>query len=185
MQLDDEPDYPRGFLLATSAVTPPDSFERGPALPNFWIHPWTSVGVAQEGTLVVAVIGVCVPTFESPVERAPEYLLGRLQQNEESLLAALSDFVGRYAVIFGSVGHLKIVNDAIGFLRSGTRDCRFTCTTGRRVTRGADRKLEAPSTPRFSGEPDPIRPNESIDPQYLSGPRAILRSPILAVQISA
>lgn len=112
MQLDDEPDYPRGFLLATSAVTPPDSFEPGPALPNFWIHPWTSVGVAQAGTLVVAVIGICVPTFESPVERAPEYLLGRLQQNEESLLAALSDFAGRYAVIFGSVGHLKIVNDA-------------------------------------------------------------------------
>lgn len=112
MRLDDEPDYPRGFLLATSTVTPPDNFEPGPVLPNFWIHPWTSVGVAQDGKLLVAVIGICVPTVEPPGEGVPEYLLGRLQQNEDALLAALSDFAGRYAVIFGRVGHLKIVNDA-------------------------------------------------------------------------
>ncbi|WP_152345676.1 hypothetical protein [Brevibacterium sp. CFH 10365] len=112
MRLDDEPDYPRGFLLATSIVTPPGTFEPGPVLPNFWIHPWTSIDVAREGKLLVVVIGVCVPTFEPPIEGVPKYLLGRLQQKDDALLEALSDFAGRYAVIFGSVGHLKIVNDA-------------------------------------------------------------------------
>lgn len=112
MQLDDVPEYPRGFLFAASSVVPPSSFVPGPALPNFWIHPWASADVAQDGNLLVIIIGVCVPTCRPPAEGVPEYLLRRLRQNQDDFFEALSNFAGRYAVIFGSVGRLKIVNDA-------------------------------------------------------------------------
>lgn len=104
--------FPRGFLLSDHATEAPSAFIPGPLLPNFYVHPWTNVEAAGDHNLFVIMLGHCVPTRESLSPRPAAYLLECLGQGDSEFLRALEDFSGRYAIIFGSRGNIKVVNDA-------------------------------------------------------------------------
>lgn len=106
------PNFPRGFICSTRPVSVPATYIKGPILPNFYVHPWTSVHAAGDTGLFVIGIGHIVPTSLGPQQCSVDDLLGALQQSEASFLDLLSSYGGRHAVIFGSVGDIRIVNDA-------------------------------------------------------------------------
>ena len=105
------PRFPRGFLLADRPVDPPPTFVAGPILEHFYVHPWTRVEAAGDRDLFVIVLGHCVPTRLAP-EEPPAKLLACLQEGEETFLEALNTYSGRHAIIFGSAGNIRVVNDA-------------------------------------------------------------------------
>lgn len=105
------PRFPRGFVLSTAPVEVPDVFEPGPFLPNFFVHPWARVDTSGDADQFVIVIGTCVPVMGTDDHPAAT-LLAHLRDDESTLLAALSDYAGRYAVIFGSSDAPKILADA-------------------------------------------------------------------------
>lgn len=106
--------FPRGFLLSERPVEPPPTFIPGPVLPHFWVHPWTHVEHAGDQGLFVIVIGHAVPTAPEQSVDPASWLLSRLRESEAAFFAALSEYGGRHAVIFGAAGNLRIVNDAAG-----------------------------------------------------------------------
>jgi hypothetical protein len=118
------PRFPRGFLLSERPVDPPPGYEPGPLLEHFWVHPWTTVAHAGGQELFVIVIGHAVPTTPGLGEDPAGELVSKLRESEAVFFEALSEYSGRYAIIFGSVGDLKVVNDATG-MRSV-----FYATTG-------------------------------------------------------
>lgn len=56
------PLFPRGFLLSTHDVSMPPTYEPGPLLDNFYVHPWTQIETAGDSGLFVIVLGSCVST---------------------------------------------------------------------------------------------------------------------------
>lgn len=109
----DVPSFPRGFIFATSPVAAPESFDPGPLLPNFHVHPWLRVATAGDADLFVVVLGSCVPISGTDPSPATT-LLGKLRESESEFLRALDHFVGRHAIIYGSATAPKVVNDATG-----------------------------------------------------------------------
>lgn len=106
--------FTRGFILSMVPITPPVGFVRGPLLPNFFVHPWTSVEIAQDrdGKLVV-VIGTCVPVEELDSRKSvAQALLLTLQQGEDRMLQQLDTLAGRHAIVFGALEALKVATDA-------------------------------------------------------------------------
>lgn len=108
----DLPKFPRGFLLSDYPVEPPPTFVPGPLLENFYIHPWTNVEIAGNRDLFVIVIGHCVPTRQDQGNDPASSLLASFRDGEGEFLRSLDDYSGRHAIIFGSVGDIRIVNDA-------------------------------------------------------------------------
>lgn len=108
------PRFPRGFLLSEHPVSPPPTFIAGPILDNFYVHPWANIETAGDSNLFVIVIGHAVPTRSGQVQPPGELLLACLRDGESTFLAALDDYGGRYAIIFGSAGNIRVVNDATG-----------------------------------------------------------------------
>ena len=106
------PRFPRGFLLAEHSVHPPPGYLPGPLLENFYVHPWTHVECAGNTDLFVIVIGHLVPTTPGQGNDPAQCLLTALRDSETQFLAALSEYSGRHAVIFGSLGNIRVVNDA-------------------------------------------------------------------------
>lgn len=112
MPTNEIPNFPRGFLLSTKHVEPPPSFIAGPLLPNFFIHPSTSVDFSGDEDGFVISIGHLVPTRAEDSGRATGLLLESLRRGEGQFFRTLSTFGGRHAVIFGNVGNISVVNDA-------------------------------------------------------------------------
>src|SRR5699024_12254631 len=76
------------------------------------MHPWTNIETAGTTDLVVMILGHCVPTrTELPADTAT-HLLAQLQAGEGRFLQELADYGGRHAIIFGSKGNTRVVNDA-------------------------------------------------------------------------
>src|SRR5690625_612804 len=121
----DIPRFPRGFVLATRSVPAPAGFVPGPLLENFFTHPWASVEHAGDRDLFVIVIGRCVAidgTDETPVAAQ---LLSSLRRGVPEFLARTDYYGGRYAILFGSADHIRVVNDAtsmrsVFYTRDGT-----------------------------------------------------------------
>ena len=109
----DVPEFPRGFVLATRPVDVPASFEPGPLLPNFHVHPWLHVDTAGDTDQFVAILGTCVP-ISGTDDQPAETLLGKLRESEGEFLRALDHYVGRHAIIYGTATAPRVVNDATG-----------------------------------------------------------------------
>lgn len=108
------PRFPRGFLLSERPVDPPPTFVPGPLLPHFWVHPWTNVETAGDLELFVIILGHAVPTGPQQGSDAATALLSALEDGESAFFQAVSAYSGRHAIIFGSAGDLRVVNDATG-----------------------------------------------------------------------
>lgn len=108
----DVPSFPRGFLLADRPVKAPSSFEPGPLLANFYVHPWTLIEMAGDENLFVIVLGRCVPTLPNLGESPAQALLSALRHSGMELLRSLDDYSGRHAIIFGSQENVSVVTDA-------------------------------------------------------------------------
>lgn len=108
------PRFPRGFLLSEYPVEAPPTFVPGPILPNFYVHLWTHVETAGAPDLFVIILGHCVPTQAGQDSDVAAYLLRELHCSESSFLRALDHLGGRHAIVFGSVGNIRVVNDATG-----------------------------------------------------------------------
>lgn len=106
------PRFPRGFLLSERPVETPPTFVPGPILENFYVHPWTNVETAGDAGLFVIVLGHAVSTRAEDVGRPADHLLECLRRGECEFLQALDDYSGRHAIIFGSVGNIRVVTDA-------------------------------------------------------------------------
>src|SRR5690625_4762566 len=106
------PRFPRGFLLSERPVAVPSTFVPGPILENFYVHPWTNVETAGDRDLFVIVIGHCVPTRPEMTEEPADNLLAAFRAGEGAFFQALYDYSGRHAIIFGSRGDIRVVNDA-------------------------------------------------------------------------
>lgn len=108
----DVPHFPRGFVLSERPIEAPPTFVPGPILSNFYVHPWTHIETAGDAGLFVIILGHCVPTrTELPADTAT-HLLAQLQAGEGRFLQELADYGGRHAIIFGSKGNIRVVNDA-------------------------------------------------------------------------
>src|SRR5699024_3257914 len=70
------------------------------------------IDFAGDPRLFVIIIGHCVPTRTELSSEPADFLLHCLQQGEKPFYDALHEYAGRHAVIFGSKGNIKIVNDA-------------------------------------------------------------------------
>src|SRR5699024_6345083 len=92
----------------------PPTFVAGPILDNFYVHPWTHIETAGDASLFVIILGHCVPTRTELPEDTAVHLLSRLRDGEGCFLQALDDYGGRYVIIFGSSGNIRVVNDATG-----------------------------------------------------------------------
>src|SRR5699024_2488138 len=110
----DIPRFPRGFLLSERPVEAPPTFVAGPILPNFYVHLWAIVGTGREYNLFVILCDHDVPTRSEQVKQSAALLLASLRHGEGTFLATLDDYGGRYAIIFGSAGNIRVVNDATG-----------------------------------------------------------------------
>lgn len=108
------PRFPRGFLLSERPVEPPPTFVPGPILPNFYVHPWANIETAGDTNLFVIILGHAAPTRPEQVQSSAEHLLACLRDGEGTFLKALDDYGGRHAIIFGSFGNIRVVNDATG-----------------------------------------------------------------------
>lgn len=108
------PRFPRGFVLSERPVDPPPTFVPGPILPNFYVHPWANVETAGDPDLFVIILGHVVSTRSEQAQPAAEHLLACLRAGEGTFLKALDDYGGRHALIFGSAGDIRVVNDATG-----------------------------------------------------------------------
>lgn len=106
------PSFPRGFVLSNNRIEPPANFVPGPLLQNFHIHPWTHVQTAGCEKLFVIILGHSLSTRPEIDDAPAEHLLAALREGTGQLLRSLGDYSGRYAIIFGSIGDVKIVNDA-------------------------------------------------------------------------
>src|SRR5699024_494315 len=108
------PRFPRGFLLSERPVDSPPTFVAGPILPNFYVHPWANVETAGDANLFVIILGHAVPTKSEQAQPPAAHLLACLRDGEGTFLKALDDYGGRHAIIFGSSGNIRVVNDATG-----------------------------------------------------------------------
>src|SRR5690625_235052 len=108
------PRYPRGFILADSAIEPPPTFVAGPLLPNFYIHPWTTVETASEGDFFVVVIGHCVSISSGRGQLPARNLLSALRSGDDQFFEVLNNYSGRHAIIFGTPEDIRVLNDATG-----------------------------------------------------------------------
>lgn len=106
------PVFPRGFLLADRPLEPPPSYIAGPLLPNFHVHPWTSVKYAGNKERFVIVLGHCVPTHSETAHDPAYSLLENLRSSEGEFFRALNEYSGRHAIIFGNEGNISVINDA-------------------------------------------------------------------------
>lgn len=106
------PRFPRGFLFADTPVDSPPTFIPGPLLPNFWVHPWTNIEFAGSLHQFVVIIGHAIPTRPDQGHAPAANLLTSLEQGECAFFRALADYSGRHAIIFGSIGNIRVVNDA-------------------------------------------------------------------------
>lgn len=104
------PNFPRGFLFSATPISAPPAFIEGPLLPNFYVHPWTVVETAGDNELFVIGIGSLIPTHD--IENPVEELLAALKKSETTFFDLLSFYSGRYAVIYGALGDIRVVNDA-------------------------------------------------------------------------
>src|SRR5699024_4774906 len=131
----DVPHFPRGFVLSERPIEAPPTFVPGPILSNFYVHPWTHIETAGDAGLFVIILGHCVPTrTELPADTAT-HLLAQLQAGEGRFLQELADYGGRHAIIFGSKGNIRVVNDAVSVLCSRGWCGRVECPTCRTSTR--------------------------------------------------
>ncbi|MDN5685814.1 MAG: hypothetical protein L0G94_03905 [Brachybacterium sp.] len=110
---DDVPQFPRGFVLSMRPVDVPSSFEPGPLLSNFHVHPWLRVDLAGDADQFVAVLGICVRITGTDPDPAGT-LLERLRSSEEEFFRAIDDYAGRHAIIYGTATAPRVVNDATG-----------------------------------------------------------------------
>lgn len=106
------PHFPRGFLLSENPTKPPLGYIEGPILPNFYVHPWTNVEVAGDEHSFVIIIGHSLTIGSDLDGSAANHLLKAFQTGEGHFFRELDYFSGRYAILFGSTGNIKIVNDA-------------------------------------------------------------------------
>lgn len=106
------PRFPRGFLLSEHVVEAPSGYVPGPLLQNFYVHPWTQVECAGDRDLFVVVIGHLVRTKTQQGDDPVQELLAALRDSEHQFLEALGGYSGRHAIIFGSAGNIRVVNDA-------------------------------------------------------------------------
>src|SRR5699024_4117908 len=110
----DVPQFPRGFLLSERPVEVPPTFVTGPILEHFYVHPWAHVEAAGDASLFVIILGHCVPTRTEQPDETAAHLLARLRDGESCFLQELDEYGGRHAIIFGSSGNIRVVNDATG-----------------------------------------------------------------------
>src|SRR5699024_11297791 len=114
----DVPLFPRGFGLSERPIAAPPTFVPCPMLSNFYVHPWTHIETAGDAGLCVIILGHCVPTRTELPADAATHLLAQLQAGEGRFLQELADYGGRHAIIFGSKGNSRVVNDAVSVLCS-------------------------------------------------------------------
>lgn len=105
--------YPRGFLLCDSIDDVPSGFVPGPILDNFFVDPLLEIGSEQdcESGKFVMILGACT-MLEYSKQSLVSILLGRLIEGEEKFYEAIDWLVGRYTILFGSKGQVKVVCDA-------------------------------------------------------------------------
>ena len=90
----------------------PSGYVAGPLLENFYVHTWTNIKYAGDSSLFVIIVGHCIPTQGNQTEKPVADLLAALRQGESYFLYSLGFYTGRHAIIFGSVGDVRVVNDA-------------------------------------------------------------------------
>ncbi|MGO1942110.1 MAG: asparagine synthase-related protein [Yaniella sp.] len=107
--------FARGFLLNTLNGYAPKGFAPGPLLPGLSVEP--SAGIEWVGSFYekfIIIIGTCVETGvpTSAGTRVAGHLLRALEESEAKFYEVLSNYAGRYALIYGDQNTIKVVNDA-------------------------------------------------------------------------
>lgn len=103
--------YLRGFLLNSLNGNCPNGYKQGPLIPGLWVEESTEVQAAGTPEKFVIILGTCVPTHHD-VTQAAESLLETFRESETKLHQELSEYAGRYAIIYGGQGTIKVLNDA-------------------------------------------------------------------------
>lgn len=104
--------FSRGFILSREAHEAPENFVAGPVLKHFSVHPLLQVNQAQNGPYFVVVLGLAFHESADEVTSVPGILLNALFESEEEFFSELRHVSGRYVVIYGGPGFLRVVSDA-------------------------------------------------------------------------
>ena len=109
--LEDRP-FPRGFLLTQRPHSVPAGYKPGPILTNFSIDKLTEVSHSSCDNHFVILLGLAFHEGYDSAASISEALVRELVRGETKFFSELKKVAGRYAVIYGGPGFLRVVSDA-------------------------------------------------------------------------
>lgn len=107
--------FPRGFVYGGLGTEVPRNYQECDSIPGLYIDPLCIVDEARstDGQVVV-IIGTCISSDVTPSTTTASHLLRQLRRGESQFFGALSNCIGRHAVVYGNERNLRVVTDATG-----------------------------------------------------------------------